>query len=282
MLKMLKSPVLRGIWGRMKAAPKSAINTLRGLTPSLKLAERGFVKPTQNFAKIPHTDEERMWDGHPARHPDEVWDKLYMAGRPRLPWSTFEIKCDEPMCLDLNHVKVITPTRLNYPTRVCTYCGLSAGTRDHIMPRTWSGESYRSHILTVPSCGECNSIIGDKPIYSIDGRRAHAQRRLAEKKFKVLGYETMLEVELEEYGPGLRSVMEAAAHQREHLESRLLWPDDIEYDIRYLQKSGIEDPQQTGLLDTTPEVAKLEREVRFEQASRAARMKRRSLTLPQE
>lgn len=35
MLKMLKSPVLRGIWGRMKAAPKSAINTLRGLTPTI-------------------------------------------------------------------------------------------------------------------------------------------------------------------------------------------------------------------------------------------------------
>lgn len=264
----------------MRAAPKSATNTLRGLTPSLVLAERGFMKPTQYANTIPHTDEDRIWTGHPARHSDEVWEKLYLAGRPRSPWSAFELKCDEPMCLDLDHIKVITPTRLNYPSRVCTYCGAPSGSRDHLMPRSWSGDTSRPHVLTVPACSECNSIIGDKPIYSIDGRRAHAQRRLAEKKFKVLGYETMREIELEEYGPGLRSVMEAAAHQRENLEARLLWPDDIEYDIRYLQKSGIEDPQQTGLLDATPEVAKLEREVRFEQAARAARMKRRSLTLP--
>ena len=36
-----KSPELCGSWGRIEAAPKSATNTLRGLTPSLKLAERG-------------------------------------------------------------------------------------------------------------------------------------------------------------------------------------------------------------------------------------------------
>lgn len=239
------------------------------------------ISLSQPDRTISHTDEERIWDGHPANHPDEVWDKLYAQGRPRKPWDTFEVQCDEPMCLDLDHIKIITPSRLEYPARICVYCGSPSGSRDHIMPRAWSGSGeHRARVLVVPACGECNRMISDKPIYTIDGRRAHAQRRLAERKFKVLGYESLKEVELEEYGPNLRSVMESAAHQRAKLEARLAWPDDLDYDIRYLQKSGIPDPMATGLLEKTPEQSMMERDHNLELAVRAARRQRRSLTLP--
>lgn len=238
------------------------------------------MKPTREPLKIPHTDEDRVWAGHPVKHPEEVWEKLYLAGRPRTPWTTFEVQCDEPMCLDLDHIKVITPTRLEYPKNTCTYCGVRSGTRDHLISRTWTGPSRaRQHIITVPACGQCNSILNDIAVRSIDGRRAHVQRRLAEKKFKVLAYESRREVELAEYGPNLRSVMESAAQEREHLEARLSWPDDMDCDLRYLQKSGIEHPLDTGLLEYTPEMAALEREQNLKEATRAAKMKRQSLTM---
>lgn len=232
-------------------------------------------------SRIPHTDTDRIWPGDPARHADEVWDKLYLAGRPRAPWTTFEVLCDESMCLDLDHIKVWTPSKLNYPPHVCTYCGIRSGTRDHLLSRPWTGDATdRRHIATVPACAQCNSTLGSVAIRSIDGRRAYVQRRLAEKKFKVLGYESRREVELAEYGPNLRSVMESAAEEREHLEARLMWPDDLDYDIRYLQKSGIENPMDTGLLEYTPEMGLLERQANLDEARKAAKRKRASLARP--
>lgn len=165
------------------------------------------------------------------------------------PWSWVEIECDEAMCLEFEHMTVRHPTRLRYPNGVCIYCGRGAGTRDHLVPRGISGETHRASVLTVPACAECNSTIGSAAVYSITGRRRIAHQGIRRRNRKKLRYQKLTEAELAEYGPGLRPALAMAGAEREQVEAMLAWPVDPEFDSRYLERSGIQDPYLLGLLD---------------------------------
>src|SRR5690606_1956031 len=165
------------------------------------------------------------------------------------PWSVLDTTCGEPLCTTIEHIIVIAPTRIAYPSGLCVYCGRSAGTRDHIMPRTVTGEAVRRSVPTVPACGQCNSIINDSGVYSINGRRALAHKGIRRKYKKLLAMPEYSDEDLAEYGDGLRPFIEQSIVQREQVLARLSWPEDPDYDHRYLGKSEIPDPYATGLLE---------------------------------
>lgn len=202
--------------------------------------------------RIPHNEYDPKWEGPPSRHPDQVWNEVHAAEIRINKWDQFDILCDEPMCIYLDHIRIRVPMRLEYPASVCTYCGVRSGTRDHLVSKTWAGMADRKWVLTVPACAECNSSISDAAVHSIDGRRAIAKKHLRKKYRRQLNYLTFDEVALEEFGPGLRPMMLAAAEERRLIEYRLAWPTDKTYDIRHLGKSGIDDPFANGLLEVNP------------------------------
>ena len=201
---------------------------------------------------IKHTEWDPKWEGNPDVHDDHVWNEVMSSGRIVKPWDWFEVICDEPMCLLVEHIRVNTPTRLEYPPQVCTYCGIRSGTRDHLVTKVWSGLADRKWVLTVPACAECNGLIGADACTSIDGRRAIAKKKLRKRRKRQLNYQILTEDDLEEYGPGLRPLMREASNERLMIEYRLAWPTDPFYDLRYLEKSGIPDPVSTGLLEKGP------------------------------
>lgn len=201
---------------------------------------------------IEHSEYDPIWDGPDSAYEDHMWDQIAATGRLIKPWDQLENLCGEPRCVLVAHTRVRTPTRLEYPAQVCTYCGTRSGTRDHLVTRVWTGDADRKWVLTVPACAECNSIIGSNACKSIDGRRRVAQNRLRKKYRKHLLFQDLSEEELAEYGPGLQPIMREAAELRRLAEYRLRWPIDPTYDLRYLAKSGITDPFANGLLEVNP------------------------------
>lgn len=192
------------------------------------------------------------WLGHPEHHYEQATLMMQENGVQFFPWSWIIITCDEPMCLDVEHMLVNSPSKLLYPRGVCVYCGERSTDQDHLLPKSFTDEAIRKRVLTVPSCHECNTILSDKLLWAIDERRKLAQKKLRARHKKELRYQLLTEDDLTEYGPGLRPAMRRASAERMCMEDRLAWPKDPLYDIRYLQKSGIEDPWAFGILATSP------------------------------
>ena len=110
------------------------------------------------------------------------------------------------------------------------YCGETATTKDHLIPRGYSGDADRLRVPTVPSCVECNSTLGD--IYLPD---VMERREIVHQKYKTK-YKGLLKViwygeeDLLEFGPQLRSVIMLRMEQHITLMRRLSWPLDPTYD----------------------------------------------------
>lgn len=188
------------------------------------------------------------WDGPPRRHQVRAQEVLVAAGRDltHLAWVT--PVCGTAICVNPDHLVTNQPLRLAYPHGVCIYCGRSAGTRDHLLPRRWTGDALRKYVATVPACGTCNSVLSDTLTWSITERRALAHHRLARKYRTVLLTLDKTDEELDEYGPTLRAhLIDGMAKKREVLRM-LAWPEDPAYDRRALERSGIQDPYAVGLL----------------------------------
>lgn len=154
--------------------------------------------------------------------------------------------CETEMCTEVEHLSVVFATRLAYPANVCVYCGNSGYTKDHILPRTWSGEAARRGVFTVPACGECNSAISDAYAPSITLRRDIAHRFLRKRYRSTINMIDPTPAELDEYGPGLRAYLVNQMAEREIIRDRLAWPP-VGYDERAAEHSGI-DPWESGLL----------------------------------
>lgn len=89
----------------------------------------------------------------------------------------------------------------------CIYCGdnCSGLQRDHVVSMAWRGGSRhygRGH--TVPSCPECNSILGDRAIHSIMERAEYLVTGIAKRNKASLNAQVFTEEELLELDPSLR------------------------------------------------------------------------------
>lgn len=156
--------------------------------------------------------------------------------------------CPTEMCLCHYHLKTLQATPLDYLSGVCVYCGLSANTKDHLIPRGWSGETARSFVLTVPSCRECNAFISDKWAPTITERRTIAQDRIKSKYRAALRVHRFTKEDLAEMGPNLRSMVDAKHAIAEVVRDRLAWPPYEGFDFGACVRAGFEDPYEAGLL----------------------------------
>lgn len=150
--------------------------------------------------------------------------------------------------MNLDHLIISGPQRLDYPPAVCVYCGAPGYTKDHLLPKPLTGLALRRYILTVPACGQCNSFIGDLPSASITFRRHTAHEKIARKYWRILEVKDWTTVELRQLGPLLRAGAVKAVADKWAVVQRLDWPTDLSYDLRAFELSGIEDPHSAGLL----------------------------------
>ena len=76
--------------------------------------------------------------------------------------------------------------RADAPRSVCLYCGDVASTLDHCPPlasaHLWEKSTRsRPKFLLVPACCECNSLLGDRHLVSLDERVNFVFKRLSTK-----------------------------------------------------------------------------------------------------
>jgi hypothetical protein len=178
----------------------------------------------------------RDWFQYEARRANNINDRYL--------WLV--TSCKTPMCMA--HIHTLKPLTIDYLPGVCVYCGLTADTKDHLVPRGWSGEVDRSWVLTVPACRECNSAIGAKWAPTVTERRDLAHKHIRKRYAKYLSRFPHTKKDMAEMGPNLRSYCEAGLQMRELVHDRLNWPPYEGYDIQAAQRSGIDDPYVFGLI----------------------------------
>ncbi|WP_123391354.1 HNH endonuclease [Nocardioides aurantiacus] len=170
------------------------------------------------------------------------------TGRDVSIWAYVTTACDLDDCLDVECMFVHAPTHIDYPSRICVYCGDPSGTRDHLVPRAWSNGAARLFVAVVPACSDCNGRINDSWAVSVSERRKVAHASLRKKYRDLLTEKPWRQEDLDELGHALREHVIKGQHKREWVKARLAWPIDPEYDLRAFQRTGIEDPAERGLI----------------------------------
>lgn len=238
------------IFGRIRSGPKRNVESIRpGLTHSLDIDKEGLaMNATHISSGFVSTEECITWRGARRVYQHAASESLTLEGFEPAPYSWIFPACGNELCVQPDHLRVYAPVRLEYPRGLCIYCGRTCASRDHLMPRTWTGDAVRRFTAIVPACGTCNSLLRDTLTWSITERRAICRVRLRKHFARVLRTVDHTLDELEEYGPTLRSYIENAISAKREVERMLSWPTDPHYDLRAFERSGIENPYMVGIL----------------------------------
>ena len=106
----------------------------------------------------------------------------------------------------------------------CTYCGAPADSRDHVIPKSYSGIGSKSHKHTVPCCQHCNKILGNIALHTVHERAWYIGKRLFEKSEKIKIGERD-ELELKDLSERLREYVVVAAKEKKEMLKRIEWAD---------------------------------------------------------
>lgn len=155
-------------------------------------------------------------------------------------------KCETELCMTVEHLEVLRPTRIDYPYSVCVYCGEDATTKDHLLPRSWTGEAERRIAIWVPACRECNSAINAAFAPSMTMRRDIAHKFIAKRYAAALRTLDRTPSELREFGKSLRAQIVKGMAEKKRTQARLSWPP-AGFDSEAFERSGI-DPYAAELL----------------------------------
>lgn len=111
----------------------------------------------------------------------------------------------------------------------CLYCGSEDNlTRDHIIPISSKG-SPRNYSIndTVTCCSECNSILGNIMIHTIEGRAEFINGKLRIKYSDILKTKDWTEYELAQLDKNLSSSIKSTIIQKKQLQHRLAHSEKI-------------------------------------------------------
>lgn len=195
------------------------------------------------------TGECIAWEGRPEKFQAAAVRSLVLDDKEVPPWAWVVVTCGSDMCLLSDHLEIHFPQVLRYPHSLCIYCGRPGFTKDHILPRNWTGESVRSFTAVVPACGVCNGAISDTLAPSINMRRSICHTRLRRRFSRLLRMPKWSDAQLHGLEGSLREYILKEVGRREEVKRMLEWPDDPTFDMRALEQSGFEDPYEAGLLE---------------------------------
>ncbi len=108
---------------------------------------------------------------------------------------------------------------------VCYYCGVRAQGRDHVPPLSLVSEDpdLREGLpfFLLPSCNECNSMLGNNPIVVIEARRAWLYRRYQARYQRELAMPEWYPEEIAELGSNMRSSVRAGLRLKKAVLERI-------------------------------------------------------------
>ena len=127
----------------------------------------------------------------------------------------------------------------NYHTDTkCYYCGDPAETIDHVPAINVAYvmgldilEKRNIKLLKVRSCGQCNSILGDRQLLTLDDRARFVYEALQSRYKRLLRAQEWDREELLELGPVLRSYVLSYHNAKSWIEHRLQYMEDLFYDV---------------------------------------------------
>lgn len=110
----------------------------------------------------------------------------------------------------------------------CIYCGIVCDSIDHIPPRSMRAQLSGVELAAigqqeVPSCRECNSVLGGRPILTITERRAYIKAALHCRYKSYLRIPNWTEDELKEFGESLRGMIRRNMAVRDIVRQRIAW-----------------------------------------------------------
>ena len=107
----------------------------------------------------------------------------------------------------------------------CTYCGNPCDNLDHVIPVLYTHNSRKnvsySKKVTVPSCGECNTLLGDKMFLTIGDRAAYLSQRYAKRFDKYLMMPVWEQDEIDELEGRLRQQIKIDIDRKESIKKRV-------------------------------------------------------------
>ncbi len=112
---------------------------------------------------------------------------------------------------------------------ICTYCGVDAQARDHVIPVLYAGKAGTrgafTNFDTVPTCHECNSLLGSKMFPTFEARAGYIVKRLRERAKKLLAEPSWTADEIAELGPTLRSAIQPRAVAQAEARRRMAFAE---------------------------------------------------------
>ena len=122
-----------------------------------------------------------------------------------------------------------------YDFTPCTYCGLPATDREHVIPKTHAaviaemGLVKPQHFLVVPACKECNILAGRHVFPTITEKHAYLHRILRKRYQKYLDIPVWTEEKFREMSKGLIGMIRRRIAIQAITKRRLLWPQQSPY-----------------------------------------------------
>ena len=107
----------------------------------------------------------------------------------------------------------------------CFYCGDPAQSVDHVPPLA-GVEAYRAlgvveEYLKVPSCTECNSLLGDEVQETIMDRKDRIAELISKKYKKLMAFEEWDDCEISELSGNLKRMVEASSDAKKWSQGRV-------------------------------------------------------------
>jgi hypothetical protein len=131
---------------------------------------------------------------------------------------------------DIMNTILVNYVHPDYPGGVCVYCGETADSVDHLLPRGFTGDADRLRVPVVPACRECNSLLGDVYMPDIFDRRDYVHNKLKNKYKKYQNVMHWGESDLKAFGRQMRSMIVKQMREGDRLRARLSWPNKNNYD----------------------------------------------------
>ena len=107
----------------------------------------------------------------------------------------------------------------------CVYCGWPCDSRDHVVPRCMDydqGKNAPTNMNnTIPSCRECNSLLGSQFFLNIGDRACYLNDRYKSRYGKLLLMPVWEKNEIEEEEGRLKQYIKSSIEQKESVNTRI-------------------------------------------------------------
>jgi len=105
----------------------------------------------------------------------------------------------------------------------CIYCNSILGSdRDHVIPKSWTGNPSFAERYVVPCCKQCNGLLGSAPVHTVEERAAYLYERYSHKYSKELQTEDWTPIELKQMSKTMKKFILAKQKERKDINQKLV------------------------------------------------------------